>query len=120
RRALNSWLRARGAAPGSLLCPVNRHGRVLPCHLSPSGLYSALGRRARRAGLEHFTPHDLRRSFGTHLLDEGTDIDMVRQLLGHVEITTTQKYLCRSEGEKRRAAMKIKVPFPTGRRGRKK
>jgi site-specific recombinase XerD len=120
RRAINAWLRARGTQEGALLCPVNRHKQVKLRHLSSSGLYSALQRRARLAGLEHFTPHDLRRSFGTHLLDRGTDLDLVRQLLGHVAISTTQKYLMRSERQKRAAVMKIRVPFRSARGSKRK
>jgi site-specific recombinase XerD len=120
RRAINAWLRARGAEPGALLCPVDRHGHVIIRHLSANGLYVALRRRAAGCGLLHFTPHDLRRSFGTHLVDEGTDIDMVRQLLGHVEIATTQRYLMRDEARKRKASMKVRVPFSTGGRGRRR
>jgi site-specific recombinase XerD len=121
RRALNAWLRIRGDWPGPVLSPVSRHGAVI-CHaLSASGLYRALERRAVDAGVDHFTPHDLRRSFGTHLAEEGTDIDLVRQLLGHVEITTTQRYIMRTEKAKKNASMKIHVPFRTrGKGGRKK
>jgi site-specific recombinase XerD len=120
RRALHGWLRARGDEEGALLCPVTRHGQVAARHLSANGLYRALERRALKAGLEHFTPHDLRRSFGTHLADEHVDLDLVRQLLGHVEIATTQKYLMRDERAKRSAAMKVRVPFRTGKSKRRR
>jgi site-specific recombinase XerD len=124
RRAINAWLRVRGDSPGALLCPVTRHGRIIFRHLSTNGLYRALARRAEKCGIEHFTPHDLRRTFGTHLMDEGADIDLVRQLYGHVEITTTQRYIMRGEKRKRETAMKLHVPFRTrvgkGRRRKKK
>lgn len=120
RRALNAWLRVRGAEPGALLCPVSRHqGEVIIKHLHPNAVYCALKRRALSAGIESFTPHDLRRSLGTHLRDKGVDIDMVRQLLGHAEIRTTQIYLLTSEKQKREASLKIKVPFRSARGGGK-
>lgn len=119
RRAVNAWLRARGDMPGALLCPVSRYGQVSVRHLHPNAVYRALQRRAGKAGIEHFTPHDLRRSLGTHLRDEGVDIDLVRQVLGHVEIRTTQIYLFTSERQKREASLKIRVPFRTG-RGKKR
>ena len=44
------------------------------------------------AGLRHFTPHDLRRSFGSHLLDRGVPIREVQTLMRHASVTTTQRY----------------------------
>src|SRR2546423_92253 len=120
RRAIHAWLRMRGMRAGALLCPVNKAQEMLQRQLSARGLFRALERRALKAGVAHFTPHDLRRSFGTHLRDKGVDIDLVRQLLGHVEIRTTQIYLLTSEKQKRQASLKITVPFRTGGRSKRR
>jgi site-specific recombinase XerD len=120
RRALHAWLRLRGTWEGPLLCPVDRHGHVLRKQLSHKGLYTAVMRRGSLAGLDHFTVHDLRRSLGRHLEDEHTPIDIIRAVLGHSDIRTTQIYLMTGEKEKREASLKIKVNFRTSRRGRRR
>jgi integrase/recombinase XerD len=60
--------------------------------LTRQGAWGILREAAIRSGLEDVSPHTLRHSFATHLLDGGADIRVVQELLGHASVTTTQVY----------------------------
>jgi integrase/recombinase XerD len=81
-------LSAAGARSVPALFLNARGGR-----LSRQSAWTVLDKAAERAGVEaEVSPHTLRHSFATHLLDGGADVRVVQELLGHASVTTTQVY----------------------------
>ena len=61
--------------------------------LSRQSAWSVITKAAERAGITaEVSPHTLRHSYATHLLDGGADVRVVQELLGHASVTTTQVY----------------------------
>lgn len=112
RQALDDWLSVRGNADGPLFVPVTKGKAVrLGDRMSAQAVYGLLRKRGAQANVGAFSPHDLRRSFVSDLLDAGADVSMVQKLAGHAQPTTTAKYDRRPERSKRKAAELLHVPY---------
>lgn len=80
---LDAWIELRGHKPGPFLLQFNRNAEVVFKGISPQSVMLTCYRRANAAGIDRFSPHDLRRSFMQDLLDAGADIVAVRHLTGN-------------------------------------
>jgi site-specific recombinase XerD len=87
---LRDYYRSAQVKPRSWLFPG-----MDPSHpLDPSGIGRMVSALSRRSGIDKpVSPHTLRHSFATHLLEDRTDLRTIQSLLGHSQITTTQMYL---------------------------
>jgi site-specific recombinase XerD len=111
RDAIAGWLAYRGPALGPLFHPVTKGGRIEPGPLSAHSMYGRVRAIATRARVAKCSPHDLRRSYVTHLLEGGADLLAVRDLAGHANVQTTARYDRRGACAKREAADRLQVPF---------
>ena len=109
--AVKAWLAVRGAHDGPLFHPIRRGGLIEPRRLSAQSVLYMASKRAKQAGVAHFSPHDLRRSMVSSLLDSGADLSVVQKLAGHSSPSTTARYDRRPEAAKRRAAGMLAVPY---------
>lgn len=109
--ALADWLTKRGDGPGAIFCPVDKGGAVHVRRMTSQAVYNMLRKRARQAGVKQFSPHDLRRSFVSDLLDAGADVVTVQKLAGHASVQTTARYDRRGEEAKRKAVGLLHVPY---------
>jgi site-specific recombinase XerD len=122
--ALEAWLDARGRGAGPIFCHVKERGRkdkdgqvhktyaVKPEKgLTDQAIYNLLVKRREQAGVDHFTPHDVRRTSISDLLDAGVDVVTVSHISGHVSTDMVKRYDRRGEKAKQQAVQRLRVPI---------
>ena len=133
-KAVEKWIQKRGTDPGPLFYSVNRGENIvryrnerisaqekrkgispqrIVARLSDQTIYHLIDKRASQAGLiKKTTPHDMRRTFVSDLLDVGVDLSTVSKMAGHEDTNTTRRYDRRSSRVMQEAAEKLNVPYP--------
>lgn len=106
---LDVWLMERGFEQGPLFQRARKGNRLINEPISGQTIYDIIIRRYKEAGLKRLTPHDLRRTFATKLLENGEDVFLVQDLMGHASVETTKNYDRRAEQAKKKAARAL--PF---------
>lgn len=110
--ALRDWRKIRGRHGSALFVAINKGGKLDASKgIDPQAIYNMLAKRAQEAGVKDLSPHDMRRTFVSDLLDAGADIATVSKMAGHANIQTTARYDRRPEEAKRKAASLLHVPY---------
>ena len=110
-QAVRDWLHVRGDWSGSLLCRVGKNGVIEQEGISSQAIYAALVKRGNAARVAHFSPHALRKTYASGLIDASGDISTVSRLLGHASVNTTSIYDRRGEVAKRKVADTLHLPY---------
>ncbi len=99
REALTEW---RALCPADCRYVFSGKGRG---HITIRTVHRLVVKAARNAGLENVSPHSIRHSFATHMLEGGATLNVLQELLGHESLLTTQKYLKVTPGHLRESYM---------------
>jgi len=107
-QAIKRWVDRRDQSTGALFTRVLRNDKITEERLTTSGLTYCLRKIRQTADIDAFSPHDLRRTFITQLLEKGVDLNIVRQLAGHSDISTTIRYDKRDEQWQKQASQSLR------------
>lgn len=103
--SIQNWIQRAGLQlEDPLFTRVLRHNVMTNKRLSPQAIYYFMKEQQERLGLPDISPHDLRRTFATMLLQKGEDLITVMEAMGHNSVETTQTYDMRGEEKLKQAA----------------
>lgn len=110
KAAMENWLTLRGSGPGPLFSTIFKSDELTLTRMSSFSVWKMLKERGEAAGLQPFTPHDLRRTFISEMLNK-TDLATVARLAGHEDVATTAGYDRRPIQHTIDAAALLSIPF---------
>lgn len=113
RKALNDWIDFRAAQLGEdteilfLFNRVHRSGKINKSGLTKQTINDLMKKLGSLSDVHGFSPHDIRRTFATDLIDSGTDVHHVQHLMGHASAATTQIYNRKKDSQAKEAVRKF-------------
>lgn len=107
--ALLKWISFRGTEEGALFLRVRRYDKLEFSRITSQAIMEILETRRIHAGIDKFSPHDLRRTFATRMLENGEDMLTVRDAMGHSSVTTTEAYDKRDQDRLKDARDRLKI-----------
>lgn len=109
--AIGRWLKVRANSSDAMFTRILKGDHLTNQRLSDQAVKLILHRHAQSSGVATCSPHDMRRTFISDLLDNGVDINTVSKLAGHSNITTTARYDKRGEVAKKKAVDLLHIPI---------
>lgn len=109
KEAMDDWLDVRGRTEGPLFVPVHQSGKLRISRMTPQAAYSILRRRAQQTEIDDVSPHDLRCTAVSNLIDK-TDLSTAQRIAGHADPRTTARYDRRGRRVKQEAAEVMPEP----------
>lgn len=111
KQAIDDWLSLRGNGSGPMFLPIRWRDKIERRRLNSDTVYNIVYKRSHEAEIEKTSPHDLRRTYITDLLNNDIDLATVAKLAGHRQIQTTSLYDKRGMKVLREAAETVEVPY---------
>jgi integrase/recombinase XerD len=109
---VHTWQDKRESNKGYLFNPVNKSGRInIKRGITTESIYILVRDTTQRLGMGKVSPHDMRRTYITRLLEQDIDLNTVRMMAGHEDISTTVIYDKRDNKVMQKAASSLKYDF---------
>ncbi|MCA9912317.1 MAG: site-specific integrase [Anaerolineae bacterium] len=110
-KALKDWIAMSPDHAGPIFTPVLKNGKIQFGGMVSQSIYDMLKKRGLQANVADFSPHDLRRTFVSDMLERGVDIATVADIAGHSSVDTTRRYDRRPEEGRKQAADRLHFPY---------